>query len=129
MADLLSRGTIQKIKGDSADGAELHVQVWGLKEVRKSGALRFSCTAGDGQDEMRSMLAGDVAQMAASGDIKDNAILKLKTFTTNEVGGEKVMVVTAVEVAGSAAPAASATVDAKPVAKAEKADPESPPYA
>ncbi|GLI69429.1 hypothetical protein VaNZ11_014038 [Volvox africanus] len=92
----LTPGDVLRIKEkhDFANGVVLRVS--GLQEVN---GRKHRCILSDGSANIRGILASQFADLVGSGELSNGCLVKIKTFVTNSVGNEDVLLVTDLTVA------------------------------
>ncbi|GIL48308.1 hypothetical protein Vafri_4587 [Volvox africanus] len=92
----LTPGDVLRIKEkhEFANGVVLRVS--GLQEVN---GRKHRCILSDGSANIRGILASQFADLVASGELSNGCLVKIKTFVTNSVGNEDVLLVTDLTVA------------------------------
>ncbi|KAK3282652.1 Replication protein A 70 kDa DNA-binding subunit B [Cymbomonas tetramitiformis] len=118
---MLTSNAIASLHSD--EKGEFAVQVLTVKPFKETG--RYSCTLTDGTTKTKAMTTKTSSLLFKDGDVEDFGVVKILEWTTNEVRGEKVVIMLQAEVVckslGEEVGAVAAAVTPAPkVARTEK---------
>lgn len=73
-----------------------HLTVFALKvsDLHEVNGRKYRCLLSDGSSTIRGVLASQFADLIVSGELSNSCLVKIKTFITNTVGNEDVLLAT-----------------------------------
>jgi len=110
MSSVLSTGCIRRVHQSSAQAAQSDGAVVQVLEVKKielkagQSGERYRLVISDGEFYIQGMLATQLNELVQSGELRQNALIRLNDYIANEINGKKVIIMLNVSVIGHEEP-------------------------